>query len=256
MTQAALRAGVPQVVTPSPTGKRAREFRHDSEWVEHLGCGKVAMALEETTAEILEDRLRTVLSDASVKAKAAEVAKTLQKEQGILGAVALVSNFLQPTGPRDLPPAQVAPWADGRYKLRLIDGTQMFENDIVGMGAFHVDGGRQIGCFRLGSYRSEKKAGLPPGHASYTIMAIWLENTHVGYGIVSQDRKRITWDDGCFHEFVAEVPKREAKEKKKEQEQDGEGEAFSPFKFLGGLVDQLTQVDSLVQAETNGKHGK
>ena len=88
-THEGLRAGVPNVVVPF--------FADQPFWgdrVHALGVGPRPIAQEELTAERLAEAIETATTDQQMNARAAEVGRQIQAENGVGEAVAIVNRYL------------------------------------------------------------------------------------------------------------------------------------------------------------------
>lgn len=196
-THAGLNAGVPQAIL-RPMKPPPKSPASMGDLLRLQGCGKECTCLDETNPADLTAALRHLLEEPKVKAKAADVAKTIQKQPGVLGVVPLVSHMFFPTT-EDVPHAdQATPWQNGVWGW-FRSGSRL--NRLVVKGGKWCDpvDGHQVGWVRYGSYRQEDMRGLPAGHSIYTVQGFWPEATMVSYGVVSNDGKKITWDNDNLH---------------------------------------------------------
>lgn len=88
-THTALRAGVPNVVVPF--------FGDQPFWgdrVYALGAGPRPILQEELTADSLAAAIRLATNDGKMRARAADVGRQIQAENGVEQAVAIVNRYL------------------------------------------------------------------------------------------------------------------------------------------------------------------
>jgi len=226
--QTALHAGLPQVMMPPE--KWPARLKHNGDFMQFLGCGVDSKPLAEATPEVLAEAVRFVLGDVSIKAKAAEVAKTVRKHPGALGAVALVGNLLHRPAPPPLQVEKALPWVDGLWGY-YVNGSK--KADVVLRGKdWYSDAGASLGSMRVGCYRVEQTAGLPKGCTMYTVQVFWWRSQNVGYGTVSDDGKKLTWADCNHHKWEGEAPPPADADKQEHLLSD-----FSLSRLVGGFID-------------------
>lgn len=89
-TAAALRAGVPTVITPV----KSHHFSH-GHWVSLLGTGTMTVALDDLSTEHLVWSIHHVTSETRVRARAREVGKSLRREASAARALGAVGEILR-----------------------------------------------------------------------------------------------------------------------------------------------------------------
>jgi UDP:flavonoid glycosyltransferase YjiC (YdhE family) len=98
-TAAGLRAGVPSIIVPF--------FGDQPFWgrrVKEMGVGPEAIPRKKLTAQGLAQALHTAVTDSSIRQKAAALGQSIQAEDGVGEAVAIITRHFGQTGPQPSPP--------------------------------------------------------------------------------------------------------------------------------------------------------
>jgi len=212
---AALRAGRPVVVAPVGHGPRS------GTWARAVGCGVDVPSLSELTPQALGEAMNEVIEDKGMKARVAQLGKTLRAEPGVDGAVALVSGLLRPTPV--LQEAKAPLWLDGLWTIKMPEG-ETVTYELSGVAARSLEGGQQMAWLRSGRFTGE---GRPPadGSAHFNVQG-WWPGVRVSHGVASPDGKLIVWDNGVTQRYEGRVP------------QDS-GFLMAALRYLGALVSLL-----------------
>jgi len=108
-TQAALRAGVPTIITPF-----SFDQFHWADWVVSMGCG-VKLSLQENQEKIMDPAwskaFRKCGSDAAMRARSQEVAEIIRKERGARAVMDLFEADLEERGKQDPPKKAFGLWS-------------------------------------------------------------------------------------------------------------------------------------------------
>jgi len=194
-SHAALRSGVPSVVTPHLMDQPMNAY-----WIESLGCGTMAASMHEMDADGLSAALKRVLGDTHMKARAKEVAASMARERGVPAAVEIVEECLREPAPEPAPLAllkQECPWEDGVYYAYMDDEELPLPAVIIrGNDMIAEDGETELGQIRCGLFVVEEgeQDYLVPG--TFSVEAAFTEIDSMGYAHVSDDGTLLRWSEG------------------------------------------------------------
>lgn len=200
-TSEALRTGVPSLVVPFGWDQGP-----NAGWIKKLGVGMETSKVEDITFGELGNKMRSMLNDQGMRAKAREVAKVIRAEQGVTKAVEWIESFLREEGGDELvdPPGTKPPfaWLDGPWANYDPSGRKLVDFTISGSKVL-IHGG-QVSWMRTGSFLMESKQGLRGAETTYNV-EVYTPGLGYSCAAVHDGGTLMNLADGSYYRFLGAV---------------------------------------------------